>query len=825
MKRRLLLSGLVMFAAILPIAAQNVTIDVNSTKVDGIIDSKLYGQLFEHIYFSASNGVWQEMLFERSFEPEHFPGITPRDGYFDGWYMDDNQVLHSPTRYEQPLSLVPVEGNSYDISMDVNWRAFKLANHSWSGGLLDIRFAFKNQADGQPYFLRIHDPYYEGRVSREESPVPTFSIATKQEVEMPSFGGRTRKTVSLVPIVEAKAKKGQIENDSTWHHLQIRCRNGRTEVLWDNRSVLSCKSMENASKNDLVLWVNYTEVYYKNIKVTQNGKELFAGTPEDVKLPAVAHQWNGFGNGAFSLVKDDAVNMRYSQRIDAANGKSGITQGPQNIIKGQTYKGSIYAKGDGKGTLSVGFKKGGDFVALQTLGKPGSDWQKYEFTLDPAGYAGDADFAICVEGGTVQVDQVTATSQAAIDLGGFRPDIFRAVDDLHPTCLRWPGGGYVAQYRWKWGIGPQETRERWPHWMWMDYDQNAFGTDEFIRFCREINTEPIIVVSVGFDRPEADSTEILQDACDWVAYCNEPATGKWGSVRAANGHPEPYNVKYFEIDNEMWEMGIEKYEAAVRKFSTAMRKIDPRIKIIVCGGFRGQDNDFINRSGQYFDYMSLHHYEQAGGYATGPLNLQKQYLQYADMIAKSPNPNIKLFISEWNLNSIDWRTGLFAGGFLNICEKTPVVELGAAALFIRRTDATDWNNAFINFNYKDYFVAPNYQVTNLWQDYFSKYRLAYTGETGDLNIVTTLAENGSAVIVTVVNPTEKAYQLTVKGDWKGLSGAQYKYYAPGSLTVANSMEDKNAVALKEAQFTPQNGSVTLTVDALSAGVLILEKSF
>lgn len=92
MKRRLLLSGLVMFAAILPIAAQNVTIDVNSTKVDGIIDSKLYGQLFEHIYFSASNGVWQEMLFERSFEPEHFPGITPRDGYFDGWYMDDNQV-------------------------------------------------------------------------------------------------------------------------------------------------------------------------------------------------------------------------------------------------------------------------------------------------------------------------------------------------------------------------------------------------------------------------------------------------------------------------------------------------------------------------------------------------------------------------------------------------------------------------------------------------------------------------------------------------------------------------------------------------------------
>ena len=90
----------------------------------------------------------------------------------------------------------------------------------------------------------------------------------------------------------------------------------------------------------------------------------------------------------------------------------------------------------------------------------------------------------------------TMTTQTGIDLGGFRPDILQAVKELHPTCLRWPGGGYVAQYDWKWGIGPQENRERWAHWMWMDYDQNCFGTDEFIRFCREVNSEPIIVVSV-----------------------------------------------------------------------------------------------------------------------------------------------------------------------------------------------------------------------------------------------------------------------------------------------------------------------------------------
>ena len=522
------------------------------------------------------------------------------------------------------------------------------------------------------------------------------------------------------------------------------------------------------------------------------------------------------------MVKGDAVNMDYSQKITATS-KAGVSQGPQNVVAGETYLGSIYAKGNG--TLSVGLKRGDDFIVEQTLGVPGSEWKKFDISLPAGENSGDADFAIAVANGTVQIDQVTLTTATGQSLGGFRPDILQAVKDLHPTCLRWPGGGYVAQYNWKWGIGPQEDRQRWAHWMWMDYDQNCFGTDEFIKFCREVNTEPVIVVSVHFERPASEREEIIQEALDWLRYCNEPATGEWGSVRAANGHPEPYKVKYWEIDNEMWEMGIEKYESFVRELSVRMREIDPTIKIIACGGFRGEDEGFIMRSGNYFDYLSLHHYEQQGGYATGPKRLGAQYDNYAEIIANSPNPNIKLFISEWNLQSIDWKTGLFAGGFLNECEARDVVAMGAAALFIRRTDMPDWNNAFINFDYKDVFVAPNYQVTELWYDHFSRYRLDYEGDTKEISVVTTLSEDGRDVIVKVVNPTETPYRLTVDGDWKGIASTEYEYYAPGSLTVQNSMAKKDAVALK--MFTPSftEDQVVLEVAPLSAGVLTIEKKF
>ena len=161
--KRLFLLGMLLTAGFAANAQDNVSLRVNSKAIDGRIDPLIYGQLFEHIYFSANNGVWQEIIYGRSFEPEHYPGIAPRDGYFDGWFADADEVLHSPTRYEQPIELVKLDTDSYDIEMDVKWRAYKLPGRRWSGGLLDLRFAVKDQADGEPYFLRLYDPAYEGQ--------------------------------------------------------------------------------------------------------------------------------------------------------------------------------------------------------------------------------------------------------------------------------------------------------------------------------------------------------------------------------------------------------------------------------------------------------------------------------------------------------------------------------------------------------------------------------------------------------------------------------------------------------------------------------------
>ena len=40
-------------------AQERVSLRVDASRIDGQIDPLIYGQLFEHIYFSANNGVWQ----------------------------------------------------------------------------------------------------------------------------------------------------------------------------------------------------------------------------------------------------------------------------------------------------------------------------------------------------------------------------------------------------------------------------------------------------------------------------------------------------------------------------------------------------------------------------------------------------------------------------------------------------------------------------------------------------------------------------------------------------------------------------------------------
>lgn len=104
-----------------------------------------------------------------------------------------------------------------------------------------------------------------------------------------------------------------------------------------------------------------------------------------------------------------------------------------------------------------------------------------------------------------------------------------------------------------------------------------FGIDEFLKTTEEIGSEPLILLNYFIDNE--------QEAADLVEYLNAPCddTHPWATKRAENGHPDPYNVKYFELGNEVYDyrFGVapEEYARRYLQFREAMKAVDPSIQL------------------------------------------------------------------------------------------------------------------------------------------------------------------------------------------------------------------------------------------------------
>ena len=219
------------------------------------------------------------------------------------------------------------------------------------------------------------------------------------------------------------------------------------------------------------------------------------------------------------------------------------------------------------------------------------------------------------------------------NVGGIRRELVDALRAIRPAVMRWPGGCFADWYDWRDGVGPREQRPRRTN-TWADsreirdlgnipqrFDPNAFGTNEFARFCRLIGAEPYLAANVR--------TLPANVFHQWIEYCNSPAgSTTWSDVRAAEGGQEPLGVRFWGVGNESWGCGgdftPEEYAAEFRRFSTwAVPGYGQPLSFIGAGP-SGGDVDWTRRFfralrernavGSMWGW-ALHHYCSAGGEA------------------------------------------------------------------------------------------------------------------------------------------------------------------------------------------------------------------
>lgn len=542
----------------------------------------------------------------------------------------------------------------------------------------------------------------------------------------------------------------------------------------------------------------------------------------------VIESWDAFGSGAkYSRDNLEFYTASQSQRIELAMGReAGVLKKDTHLgIKPQKYvaRGIFKQKGL-SGGVTFALRQGSKVYASASTRKLGAGWSEYKVELDVKDADPDAQFSLSATGpGTLWIGCLSL--MPADNVEGMRKDVLEAIREIKPPLIRWPGGNMVSGYHWEDGLGDRDRRmPRWER-AWKTWEWNDFGTDDYIRFCRLVGTEPYICVNAG--EGQAD------EAARWVEYCNGSTKTPYGKLRAANGHPKPYNVSYWGIGNEMyghWQLGhldATKYALKSIEFARAMKAVDPTIKLIGVGVDRdefGKWNSTVAPIAcSYYDYISAHYYK-------GPRKNDPRELTYLSLICasneiekmledtirivdKAAGRKMPLAFDEWNIwlpHGIDesmyaLRDGLFAAGVFNALHRlSDHVTMANLAQLVNVLGA-------IQTNMTDVVKTPIHEAfdmySNLCQD--NRCKLACkcaefdtpSGRMPLLDASATISDDGKVLVLAVINrdtTRDTAAKLDLKGFTPKPSAQLAAMNGPDAYTV-NSFKSPEAVKITRSK--------------------------
>jgi alpha-L-arabinofuranosidase len=517
--------------------------------------------------------------------------------------------------------------------------------------------------------------------------------------------------------------------------------------------------------------------------------------------------WQSFSErGQVTLAKVDFQNGSKSVRLEVEGGHAGVQQGRIFLDAGIKYDGSLWVrreKGSPRLALRIKSSQGSQLASIP-LALTGSGWQEVFYSFTSPLRDTQAFVEVAATGhGALLLDFISMMRSDVRRDGMLRPDLLQALRDLGPAFIRWPGGSFASTYKWKEGIGRYSSRGYHPNVYWGGYsDYDGFGTDEFLGLCRKLNAEPLIVLPA----PGIHAEQVAY-AMDWVHYLNDPDTTEWGQLRANNGHPEPYGVKLFQIDNEPMNNGFtaEQYAEIVNVYGGRLRAIAPNARIVACGQKRSNDMDWsqkvIDLAGDNFDVLGCHNYEyEPANFESGLERIRDYLTKLRDYIRISKYPHIEIGVLEWSLqHTYDWRAGLHAAGSLMLYEElSPGLTMTCPALLMRNTtDDPKWTAA-IYHDHVSWFPGGSYMVEKLFRAHYAERRLASTSgsfedvpdrkvlfdkisttipaqwQPGTVHALATASADGSRIVIKAVNYQAQRNILLLR-----LQGA----HVPGKASV------------------------------------------
>jgi len=592
-------------------------------------------------------------------------------------------------------------------------------------------------------------------------------------------------------------------------------------------------------------------VFYEEISHAGDGglyAELVRNRSFEDSLDAIPnwtfHAGGGAG-GRMSLETDNLLNPAQARalkvEIDAPGGTACVANEGYwgiNVVKERTYDLTLFARSalpagsvlkaqlqsaDGKTT----------FASLD-LTPEGEGWRKYSGRLVATGDDPKGRLALEITApgpGVLWLDVVSLFPPTWKGRpNGLRPDLAEMIANMKPSILRLPGGTFVSTLpadapKWLNELGSIEERPTHPAPgrpnPWGYVNTAGFGLHEYLLFAKDLGAEPIYVFPGGADarsdlaQPEthlagAAVDTLIEEILAGIEYANGSTDTPWGARRAANGHPEPFHMKYVQIGNENFQRPFHENYLRIHR---AIKDRHPDLQIIWGGDWignneHGYQSDGLMPEGSAAEIVDEHFYKGEDWF------YENGHRYHPDKYPRNDPRAAKIFIGEASAMAQNLDAALKETAFLLGAERySDAVVMAVYAPLLANVNASNWAANAINFDSHRVFGTPSYHAQAMLANHVGDINLGLSGsdELLDRRLFANATHDRATgeVILKVVHPG--AEPLACRIEWTGVTRPS----ARGRVIVltgphpgaANSLDQplnvapmERALDMKEAPF-------------------------
>ena len=458
------------------------------------------------------------------------------------------------------------------------------------------------------------------------------------------------------------------------------------------------------------------------------------------------------------------------------------------------YTGSLFAKIDTAGSLPVRIAlvadQSGQVLAKALVSVTGSGWKEYKFEMQSGNGAASSENHL-----ELTIDRPATLWLQLVSLfpptyhgrpNGNRIDIMEKLAAMHPTFLRFPGGNYLegdriaTRFDWKKMIGPLVDRPTHPT-TWSYHSTDGMGLLEFLEWCEDLHMQPLLGIYAGYSlggqvvKPGPDLDPYVQEALEEIEYVTGGTDTKWGAVRARDGHPAPFTLRYVEVGNEDNFDRAGTYDGRYAQFYKAIKAKYPNLLVIATMPVKGMTPDVVDD----------HYYKREQG-------MFDEARHYDNTDRNGP----KIFVGEWATRegtpTPNFGAALGDAGFLTGLERnSDVVVMSAyAPLFVNvNPGGMQWSSDLVGYDALTSYGSPSYYTQVMFASCLGNHTLnsSVSGAGDRFFYSVTSSPNQLCVKLVNASSTEQPVSIALNGIGTGTHTARIDTLKANTTWATNTI--------------------------------------